>query len=376
MNRAAIVTPIGVRGRIVWRAYDPQGRPLLVRSRDARGRERYIGGGEQSNLITDNGMNALAGSWANGYGVWLANTTSTVAENIRRYARFGTGSSAPSVTDSTLDAQVLASNSSGSFAAFDLEGEGVENDWWHARYMYRRLAQAASSVNLTEFGLSYSESDSDLAIRELFRDEFGDPITLTIPEGAFIRLDHWLELQLDLSESTGTLTIEEYDILGALVTTHDIDYAAKWWTAASGADSDNIKTRHITAALEGAGNTSAAVTGVHSARCYRASSLNPALPSTFAGSTGVAWASLVTQSGITTDHPSYVAGSHEIARRFVFDAAIQNGDWTGYGRGRGTLVQTTQVGGGLLIAFRNSGVHVKEDTHQLTWEHRFSWARA
>lgn len=374
MNRV-ITTPVGIRGHIAWRAYDRRGRPTPVRARDARGRERFIAGGAQSNLITDNGMNAIAGSWVLGRGIWETDTTSAQTANWRRFARFGTGSAAPSFTDTTLDNQVLASVTSGAFTGFAIEGTGTANDTWTARYMYRRLAEAADAVNLTEFGLSWSESDSDLAVRELFRDEFGDPITLQLPAGAFIRLDHWLELQLDLSENTGTLQLEEFDIFGDLVTTHNIDYAVKLYARTSGADSDVSKTRHLTHALRSVGTISTPI-GTGNA-VLRAPEVNPALPDSFAGALVPSGWGGTGSSGFTADHPEYVAGSHEIVRRFVLDPAIQNGAWYGYGKSyNGFYDGFTNIGGGLLIAFRNGDSHTKASTHALTWEHRLSWARA
>ena len=370
-----ITTPVGVRGRVEWRVFDALGRPARVLTRNRDGRERLVLGGSQPNLITNTGMNAIAGSWQTGHGIWNVAAAQAVAANWRYHARFGTGSTAPAFTDTTLGNQVLASNTSGAFTGFQLAGSGTENVTWTCEYMRRKLATATSAVNLTEFGLSFSEADADLAVRELFRDEFGDPITLSLPAGASIRLDHTVEVTLDLSEVTGTLALEELDVNGGLVTTHNIDYAAKWFTRTSGASSDSVKTQHLTMALQAAGTTQVP-TFASGNVLLRASGLNPALPGTFGGALDPSGWATIGNDGITNDSPAYVADSHEIARRFVIDPAIANGDWTGYGRRLNRTYFTDNQGGGLLIAFRNDGVHVKEDTHSLTWEHRLSWSRA
>ncbi len=103
------------------------------------------------------------------------------------YAAIGSGSTAPAVTDTILNAQVGArSNSNGGFGNSRNAGlDAVNNVPW-AETTTTRVFAITSNVNATEWGLAPAATGG-LSVRELFRadplDNGSSPITLTLESG-------------------------------------------------------------------------------------------------------------------------------------------------------------------------------------------------
>lgn len=117
------------------------------------------------NLITDAGLDALAGG--------------TSIRNLVNYLAVGTGSSEPSYTDTALNAEVARTNSTGGFGDSDaMVGAGDLVEYWRRR-LTRVFTEAQANANLAELGFFSSSSGGTLWNRQLFRDELGNPTTIT-----------------------------------------------------------------------------------------------------------------------------------------------------------------------------------------------------
>jgi len=117
------------------------------------------------NLITDAGLDALAGG--------------ARISDLINYLAVGTGSSEPSYTDTTLNAEVARTNSNGGFGDSDaMVGSGDLVQYWRRR-LTRVFTEAQANANLAELGFFSSSSGGTLWNRQLFRDELGNPTTIT-----------------------------------------------------------------------------------------------------------------------------------------------------------------------------------------------------
>jgi hypothetical protein len=150
----------------------------------------------------------------------------------------GTGSATPQETDTQLTNEV---ESRGTVIAGlppnELNNETDTTDGvWRLSALTQRVVQMTAPRNLTEFGLSRHElpASGPLHIRELFRDEFGDPATVSLIANKYIRLDHTMigELPIPSDFIVGTMDVQEYDAANALVFDETFD---TYWTPASGA---------------------------------------------------------------------------------------------------------------------------------------------
>lgn len=117
------------------------------------------------NLITDAGLDALAGG--------------ARIRDLINYLAVGTGSSDPSYTDTTLNAEVARTNSNGGFGDSDaMVGSGDLVEYWR-RIRTRVFTEAQANANLAELGFFSSSSGGAMWNRQLFRDELGNPTTIT-----------------------------------------------------------------------------------------------------------------------------------------------------------------------------------------------------
>jgi len=117
------------------------------------------------NLITDVGLDALAGGTGIG--------------NLINYLAVGTGSSEPNYTDTTLDAEIARTNSNGGFADLnEMVGSGNLVEYWR-RIRTRVFTEAQANGNLAELGFFSAASGGTMWNRQLFRDELGQPTTIT-----------------------------------------------------------------------------------------------------------------------------------------------------------------------------------------------------
>lgn len=111
---------------------------------------------------------------------------SVAIENIAAYAVVGTGNAAPVATDTGLQTELVRTNYNGGIS--DSVAEVSTGTFEFTRTRQFTAAQVANQ-NLTEWGFSYSNSaGANLAVRELFRDTGGNPVTITPGAGQDLRL--------------------------------------------------------------------------------------------------------------------------------------------------------------------------------------------
>lgn len=127
------------------------------------------------------------------------------------YAAFGTGSTAPDPTDTTLDAQEGArTQDRGGFS--NTVTAGLDSDtntiWYESTFT--RVFNIGSNANATEWGLSPA-STGNLSVRELFRadplDPNSSPITLTLEDGDQLQLIVTLRVQAAWEYETKSFVI-------------------------------------------------------------------------------------------------------------------------------------------------------------------------
>ncbi len=177
--------------------------------------------GEQHNLIVNSAGDAMA---------------ATDWENLATQAVVGTGSNAPAVTDTSLQAQIAYSLTRPSGWQDSTSYGGSPGVW--IRQVAREFAPAqVGGQNLTEWG--FANPGGVLIARELFRDAAGSPITLTLASDQALRLIYSYKIMLspitqaisinitNIGTVTGTLGISRQ----ATTTRYDLDTFALFATA-------------------------------------------------------------------------------------------------------------------------------------------------
>ena len=312
---------------------------------------RAIWGGFWSpNLITNAGLDAVAVERLITYMGSLASQP----QQFREFLRVGVGSTAPAFTDTSLVSEVASSESGGGFSGSttfpDPSGGTIE---MHA--LITRVATMPTTENLTEYGFSRLV-DTNLNIRELFRDEFGDPVTISIVAGKKIRVDHTLIVSLPWGAEAHTLSIEEYDASDALVTTHSLSVNGVFVAVFA-----SNRVRMFKSALPPQGA---------SGDLKRFALYTTATPSS---EPDVA-ASNAHEASITDE--DYVPGSHTLTQFATYNEAVGNGPAYGYVLRQVTLTGQGDGGEyGYRVAFQSPTTFEKEDTHTLRLAVDLSWAR-
>lgn len=116
------------------------------------------------NLVTDAGLDYIAAR--NGF-------SSAVT-----FVAVGTGSSAPSYSDTTLNAEIARTSNNGGFSETSGSvGSGDNLEYWWRRRTYL-FTESEANGNLSEIGI-FSQDGATLWARQLFTDEAGNPTTIT-----------------------------------------------------------------------------------------------------------------------------------------------------------------------------------------------------
>ena len=337
-----------VRGRVRWRVLDERGQPEAPRGPSGVA-IAGVGGVEQPNLITNLGLNRMAA-----LNCLSVTTTVTTPGTWRRRLAVGTGSTAPAVGDTTLDAEAQRAMTSGGFpngsVAYELDTTANE---WVAESTVTRLVTMTASRNLTEFGLAHDET-GDIIIRELLRDGGGTPITVTLLEGKTLRVDHTLEVRIPApaSGNQASINIEEYDV------------------------GDNLSATLPYDITHGGYDTMDNPVGVFTI-------WNPALvgdSATYAVSSSFAYARTSAPSGFIAASETlmtledYVPGSYERIQRATFTTAQANTALYGFRFAGGTI--GTAINRGWIIRFDDPATYTKLDTDTLRVGLVSAWARA
>lgn len=163
---------VGIQGWMEWELFD-----LNL--------GRVVDGGQQSNLVLDQGLEQMAS-----YGML----------GLQNYGAVGTGSTAPAMTDTALVAEVARSNSNGGIGdSLAQTANGV-----YQKTVTREFTEAqVGGQNLTEWGFSpIATSPGNLAVRELFRDGSNNPITISPTATQRLRVYYTQEYQLTPTVAT------------------------------------------------------------------------------------------------------------------------------------------------------------------------------
>lgn len=194
----------GVAGRYMWDLLDERGRP------DREATRRAGGGRWRKNLITDLGLKDLFTESPSGR-FWYSDSGVPVFRSSRRYLVLGDGSTAPTAADTALESFVGATESNGGVGMdFGYAEDGVDVLFTATQ---TRVYTAGANVTVREWGYSLSNNGSNVDIRELFRDEAGAPVSVSLLTGRKLRHAHTLEVRVPKSQAVA-FDVEEFDVGG------------------------------------------------------------------------------------------------------------------------------------------------------------------
>lgn len=343
-------------GRVRWQTLDERGVPEVPRNPSGFAIAPLEGVG-QENLITDLGMNRMTVLDYRSLGPTLTATW-------RRRLAVGTGSTAPNVADTTLDAEVQRDADAGGFASSETAVLDTANDVWRNVTVVPRVVTMSADRNLTEFGFAQNTT-GDIVIRELFRDGLGNPVTISLLSGKKILVTHTLTVEIPAPPTghAGTLDIEEYDASNALVQT--LNYDVTWGMFVHNSDS-SARVERVFRAWNPSqtiplSSSSYGGTAYTAARAY-------ARVDTVDRSTNAVWGAAVTLD-------TYVDGSFTRTKRATLSAAQANGAIY-------ALSLQSNFGGfanqmaGLHVEFTDPATYTKVNTDTLRMGLVATWARA
>jgi len=258
------------------------------------------------------------------------------------YARVGTGTTAPSVTDTTLEAQVAASTSGPD--DITILNSGAPNYTTLSTFEYT-FTQGDVTGNISEVGVGWATTGATLFSRALIVDGLGTPTTITLTSIDQLTIYYRLNASQPLTDTTSAVTISSVSYPYTIRTA----YAASF----CGNGTFNYGygfTRLNAVTLYGDDAALGAITGQ--------------LSGTSIASSGGA--------GFTFTYPAYTPGSYY--RDSTFSVAVGTGNAAG---GIGGIQLTW---GQYSTSLRNQIVLptpiLKTNTQVLTITQRFTWARA
>ena len=416
--------PFEVHGRLSgltrWMVFDENGRRVPVQ--DQHGRWLW-GGWWNDNLITNVGLEKLATNtclWQQaGQTYW------------RQYSQIGTGAAAPAFTDTDLGVKVQSTNSD---AGFSENRSYVVGTTIKLEYTINHLHTMTADRSLTEYGYSPTDAAGATVIRELFRDQSNNPVTLTVLNGKKLRITHQLNITLSPFAATSVeFEIEEYDVAGALspkITAATNATPIQITTDANHrlATGNKVRIQNVggnTAAngiwavtvvnstqftLDGSVGNGAYTSGGEVIRRYvadqtwaaedangtlqgygrqsifgiwdPANAYNGGLKTADSGTIPAAetnspnnWENNTEVDATSVAVDAYVANSNERVKSIIFNEATANAAASGWRFGQDNTI-AGQGYGGFKVKLTNPTTYTKADTHTLTIKIKCTWARA
>lgn len=370
-----------LRGSVRWQTLDERGVPEIPRNESgfALG---PIDGVEQPNLITDVGLDSIAA-----YN--LFGTLTSVTTGWRHTLAIGTSSVAPDVTDTALGAEVQRGAGIGSYPEpSDLIAGGLDDDRdvWYVDSGTRRLITMTADRNLTEFGFFPGTLGAgNCAIRELFRDGGGSPVTISLLNGKQILVTHNLRVELPAPAAglSGSFDIDEYDAANALIASTSYTWTGGWYIDSLASSPNRVSGNSTNTAGSfiaqqpnifgiwqpgGTVDNEIGVCRMPSDKAYARilggfasgdtdpSNTTGTLPSTFSWS-------------------GYTAGTYQRLRRSTVPTASLNGAWYGWIlRGSGSSARSEYCG--FMVNFGAPSTYTKASTDTLRVGLLSTWARA
>jgi hypothetical protein len=267
-----------------------------------------------------------------------------------------------------LVAEAQRSNSDGGFGvggnSYSLDG--VANVW-RASSTIRRMVTMTANRNITEYGFAHDPTPTnELGIRELFRDGGGVPVTITVPNGKSLRVDHTLtvEIPAPAAGNAATINVEEYDISDVLAAT--IPYDVTYGGVLQANDAENLAmvfTAWNPASVQSPGTT----LGLFALTSNLAYSRTPTLA--VAPTTGDSYGTLALAS--------YVPASLTRRKRVTLNAATAVINWRGFLIGaHGGTGTTLFRRAGFVCHFDDPLLYAKRATDSFRVGIVSTWARA
>lgn len=353
-----------LRGRVRWQVLDERGVPEVPRTPSGFA-IAPIEGVEQPNLITNAGMDLFA--------AYSFRTFNPLQVGWRQWLRVGTGSIAPAFTDTALGNEAQDNNNSGSFSSGALTGEldTVTNEWV-IYALNTRIVTMDADRNLTEFGFSPLRvtSSGDLAIRELFRDGVGTPITVSLLTGKSVRVDHTLEIRIPAPAIGNAIAInrEEYDATNTLTATVPMNIVHGGWASAntdSAIAAGGLSSLAII--FDPSTPSPSGVRRIVNPWAYTRIGVPPGV-SDLEPNTGQS--STLSGLGVLS---AYTPGSHQRAKRWTVPPGSGNSAWLGAWV---SSASAATVDGAWVILFDSPASYTKADTDELRFGLVSTWARA
>lgn len=150
--------------------------------RDVRGNIRFDSGW-RPNLLVNSGLDYMLGTD-------MTSPSQDVFTTVAELA-VGTASNEPQVTDTQLGSEIDRVDRQGTEEAGYQPEAGDHPPYWYRVSRYQFDTDEANG-NLTEFGIFSSGSTGGLVVRQLFRDDQGNPVTLTKTSDNILQVFHEL----------------------------------------------------------------------------------------------------------------------------------------------------------------------------------------
>lgn len=148
----------------------------------------------QDNLITNYGMDYMIGKYRDTVG----------SSSLMEYCRVGTGATPPTNGDVALAAQVGAVSANGATSAI-APLVAAEAPYAAQRAVYT-FGRGAVVGNLTELGLSFATTGSNLCTHALFLDTNGQPVTIVVAADEQLIITYEIRLYIPTVASSSTVT--------------------------------------------------------------------------------------------------------------------------------------------------------------------------
>jgi len=276
------------------------------------------------NLILNQGLDQLGSDNAVLYG----------------YARVGTGTTAPTVNNTTLEAQVAASNVGPSDTT--VVNSGASNYTTLTTYEYT-FTQGAVVGNISEVGVGWATTGATLFSRALIVDNVGTPTTITLTSIDQLIIYYRLNASQPLTDTTTAVTISSVSYPYTIRTGNAASFCSGISTFWYGYGF----TRLYGAYLYGSDATLGPITG--------------SLSGTLIANSG--------NGDITFTYPAYTPGSY--FRDSTLNVAVNKGNAVG-GIGGIVLFWGSSLSNQIVLPTPIP----KTNTQVLTITQRFTWARA
>jgi hypothetical protein len=279
------------------------------------------------NVILNQGLNQL--------GVASANV-------LYGYARVGTGTSTPLITNTVLDNQVAVSNI---LSGATVVNSGASSYTTLTTYQYT-FTQGAVTGNISEVGVGWDTTGSTLFSRALIVDGSGNPTTITLTSIDQLTIYYRLNAAQPLTDTTSSVNISStsypYTIRTAQAASFCNNSATFYYADAF--------TRLSSVIIYGSDAALGAITGTLSGTII-ANSGNP---------------------GFTFTFPAYTPSTYYRESTFSIDVSTGNA----VGGVGGMTLQWGAYGSSLQNQIVFATPIPKTNTQVLTLTQRFTWARA